>query len=92
MNDTTEASIVVERTYKATAQELWDLWTHEGRFRILVGAGGFRADVHAMDARQGGAFHYDMVAKHAGDGRSHEADGQPGLARDARHLHRVHAS
>lgn len=84
MNDTTEASIVVERTYKATAQELWDLWTTKDGFESWWGPEDFRADVHAMDARQGGAFHYDMVAntpemveamKQMGSPASHETRG-----------------
>ena len=62
MSDTIAASIVIERTYAASAQELWDLWTTKDGFESWWGPVDFRADVHLMDGREGGALHYDMVA------------------------------
>jgi len=62
MGDTIETSIVIERTYMASAQELWSLWTTKDGFQSWWGPQGFRADVREMDGREGGTFHYDMVA------------------------------
>jgi uncharacterized protein YndB with AHSA1/START domain len=62
MNDQIESSIAIERTYKADAKELWALWTTKEGFQSWWGPRGFRADVHAMEARLGGRVHYDMVA------------------------------
>jgi len=54
--------IVIERTYRATQQEVWDLWTTKEGFESWWGPEGFRADVHELDARTGGVLRYDMVA------------------------------
>ena len=54
--------IVVERTYRARVEELWALWTTKAGFESWWGPQGFRADVHAIEAREGGILHYDMVA------------------------------
>jgi uncharacterized protein YndB with AHSA1/START domain len=62
MSDTVKASIVIERTYKAPVEELWDLWTTKQGFESWWGPQDFRADVHVIEAKLGGALHYDMVA------------------------------
>ncbi|WP_380879085.1 hypothetical protein ACFB49_20260 [Sphingomonas sp. DBB INV C78] len=62
MSDMIEASLVVERTYKASVEELWDLWTTKEGFASWWGPQEFRADVHMLEGRLGGALHYDMVA------------------------------
>jgi len=56
------AKIVIERVYRAAVQDIWDLWTTEAGFESWWGPQGFRADVHELDARAGGALRYDMVA------------------------------
>jgi uncharacterized protein YndB with AHSA1/START domain len=56
------AKIVIERTYRASIQDVWDLWTTKEGFESWWGPQGFRADVHELDARVGGALRYDMVA------------------------------
>lgn len=55
-------TIVIERTYRASIQDIWDLWTTKEGFESWWGPVGFRADVHEIDARVGGALRYDMVA------------------------------
>jgi uncharacterized protein YndB with AHSA1/START domain len=55
--------IVMERTYRATVAELWDLWTTKAGFESWWGPDGFRAEVHAIDARVGGTLHYRMIAE-----------------------------
>lgn len=59
---TRKGKVVVERTYRASLQDVWDLWTTKEGFESWWGPQGFRADVHELDARVGGALRYDMVA------------------------------
>lgn len=66
MSATTQrAKIVIERTYRASLKQVWDLWTTKDGFESWWGPQGFRADVHEIDARVGGALRYDMVADSA---------------------------
>lgn len=62
MNDTNRPTVVVERTYRATPQELWELWTTKQGFESWWGPVGFRAHVDKIEPREGGALHYDMLA------------------------------
>jgi uncharacterized protein YndB with AHSA1/START domain len=55
-------NVVIERTYRATPQEVWDLWTTKDGFESWWGPEGFRVEVHELDARVGGALRYDMIA------------------------------
>jgi uncharacterized protein YndB with AHSA1/START domain len=57
-----EAKVVIERTYRARIEDVWALWTTKQGFESWWGPQGFRADVHELDARVGGALRYDMVA------------------------------
>lgn len=52
----------IERTYKATIEELWSLWTTREGFQSWWGPQGFRADIHTIEPHPGGTLHYDMVA------------------------------
>jgi uncharacterized protein YndB with AHSA1/START domain len=54
--------LVVERAYRATAAELWSLWTTKAGFESWWGPEGFRSEVHELDARAGGLLRYDMIA------------------------------
>lgn len=62
MTESIESSLVIERTYAAAPEELWELWTTKDGFQSWWGPQEFRADVHLIEPRQGGALHYDMVA------------------------------
>lgn len=53
---------VLERTYRASLQELWELWTTRDGFESWWGPQGFRVEVHELDARLGGTLRYDMIA------------------------------
>jgi uncharacterized protein YndB with AHSA1/START domain len=55
--------VVVERTYRASVRELWDLWATREGFESWWGPEGFRVEVHAIDPRAGGALHYSMIAE-----------------------------
>ena len=57
-----EAKVVVERIYRATLKDVWDLWTTKDGFESWWGPEGFRSEVHEIDARVGGALRYDMIA------------------------------
>lgn len=57
-----KAKIVIERTYRATIEDVWDLWTTKDGFESWWGPQGFRADVQEIDARVDGALRYDMIA------------------------------
>jgi uncharacterized protein YndB with AHSA1/START domain len=54
--------MVVERTFRTRVQELWGLWTTKEGFESWWGGEGARVEVHAIEARLGGALHYDMIA------------------------------
>src|SRR5215472_15265737 len=54
--------MVLERTYRARVEELWELWTTKDGFESWWGPDGFRVEVHALEARVGGILHYDMIA------------------------------
>ena len=56
------SKVVFERTYRARTEELWELWTTKTGFESWWGPEGFRVEVHTIEARVGGALHYDMIA------------------------------
>lgn len=60
--DAPQSTVVVERTWRASTQTLWELWTTKAGFESWWGPEGFRVEVHAMEARAGGALAYDMIA------------------------------
>ena len=57
-----EAKVVIERTYRATISDIWDLWTTKEGFESWWGPQGFRAEVQELDARVGGSLRYEMIA------------------------------
>jgi uncharacterized protein YndB with AHSA1/START domain len=61
-NNAPQAAVVIERTYKAPVEDLWALWTTRAGFESWWGPEGFRVEVHALEARAGGALDYDMIA------------------------------
>jgi uncharacterized protein YndB with AHSA1/START domain len=59
---TLQAAVVIERTYRASVEALWALWTTKAGFESWWGPEGFRVEVHALEASAGGALEYDMIA------------------------------
>jgi len=57
-----KVKIVVERTYRAAIEDVWDLWTTKEGFESWWGPQGFRAEVQEIDARVDGALRYEMIA------------------------------
>ena len=74
---TPESKVIVERTYRAPVEELWDLWTTQVGFESWWGPQGFRVEVHTLDARVGGALEYDMIADSAEAIAAMKQMGQP---------------
>lgn len=72
-----QEKVVVERTYRAAIEELWELWTTKAGFESWWGPEGFRVEVHAMEARAGGALEYDMIADAPDAIAAMERMGQP---------------
>jgi uncharacterized protein YndB with AHSA1/START domain len=54
--------ITLERTYQASLNEIWDLWTTKKGFESWWGPEGFTVKVKALDLRPDGALLYDMIA------------------------------
>jgi uncharacterized protein YndB with AHSA1/START domain len=54
---------VIERTYRASVEELWELWTTKEGFESWWPPEGFRTEVHAIEARPNGKLHYEMIAE-----------------------------
>jgi uncharacterized protein YndB with AHSA1/START domain len=65
MNTPNKTKIVIERSYRAELQDVWDLWTTKEGFESWWGPQGFRAEVQTLDARVGGALLYEMIADSA---------------------------
>lgn len=73
----TRPKIIIERTYRATVEELWALWTTKEGFESWWGPEGFRVEVHELDARVGGTLRYDMIADAPEMVAAMKAMGQP---------------
>jgi uncharacterized protein YndB with AHSA1/START domain len=54
--------VVFERTYRATVQELWELWTTREGFESWWAPEGLRTHVRSIEACEGGELRYDMIA------------------------------
>jgi uncharacterized protein YndB with AHSA1/START domain len=61
-NSSTQEKVVIERTYRASIGDVWDLWTTKEGFESWWGPQGFRVAVEVIDARAGGSLRYDMIA------------------------------
>lgn len=69
--------IVIERTYRARIEDVWDLWTSKQGFESWWGPQGFRVEVSSLEARVGGALHYEMIADAPAMIEAMKAAGQP---------------
>ena len=59
----TRPKVVVERTYRAPVEELWDLWTTKEGFESWWPPEGFRTEVHTVEACPNGKLRYNMIAE-----------------------------
>ena len=51
-----------ERTYEASVEELWTLWTTKEGLEEWFAPEGFRVEMHALHVCVGGAFVHEMTA------------------------------
>jgi uncharacterized protein YndB with AHSA1/START domain len=61
-NRARQAKVVIERTYRASIEDVWALWTTKDGFESWWGPQGFRAEVQQLEARVGGTLRYAMIA------------------------------
>lgn len=54
--------VTLERSYRATADEVWDMWTTKDGIESWWGPDGFTVTVHVLDLRPGGELRYVMTA------------------------------
>lgn len=54
--------LTLERTFEASVQEVWDLWTTREGIESWWGPDGFEVEVRRLDLREGGAMEYAMKA------------------------------
>jgi uncharacterized protein YndB with AHSA1/START domain len=53
--------LTLERTYDATPEEIWELWTSRSGIEALVPPDGFKVEVSKLDLRPGGSLVYVMT-------------------------------
>ncbi|RYZ15374.1 MAG: SRPBCC domain-containing protein [Myxococcaceae bacterium] len=56
------STVTFDRGYRATLDEVWELWTTKDGFESWWGPEGFTVKVHELDARPEGLLRYDMIA------------------------------
>lgn len=71
------AKIVIERTYVASIQDVWELWTTKGGIESWWGPDGFSVKVHVLDLRAGGEMRYAMTAVNPGQVEFMKQAGMP---------------
>ncbi|MBI5067886.1 MAG: SRPBCC domain-containing protein [Deltaproteobacteria bacterium] len=54
--------ITLERTYQATLEEVWEMWTTRQGIEAWWGPDGFEVKVKKLELRPGGELLYDMIA------------------------------
>jgi uncharacterized protein YndB with AHSA1/START domain len=59
---TARPKLTLERTFAATPDEVWELWTTRDGMEAWMGPDGFKVEVRELDLRPGGALVYDMTA------------------------------
>ena len=83
-------TVTVERSYRASLAEIWDLWTTKDGFESWWGPQGFRVAVTELDARGGGGvLLYEMVADTPEMIAAMKRMGATGFPPRERPLHRV---
>lgn len=57
-----QPKLTLERTFDATPEELWELWTTKDGIEAWWGPDGFKVEVESLDLRPGGDCVYAMSA------------------------------
>jgi len=56
------AKLTLERTFHASPEEVWELWTTREGMEAWMGPEGFKVTVEELDLRPGGTLVYAMTA------------------------------
>jgi uncharacterized protein YndB with AHSA1/START domain len=59
----TSPQFVIEQTFRAPVDELWELWMTKEGFESWWPPEGFRTEVHAIEACLNGKLRYEMIAE-----------------------------
>jgi uncharacterized protein YndB with AHSA1/START domain len=62
MSSGARRTVTLERFFKSSIEEVWDLWTTKEGIESWWGPDGFAVTVHKLDLRPGGALLYAMTA------------------------------
>src|SRR5271163_4262729 len=82
-NSRSDRKIVIERTYAASIEAVWALWTTKEGIESWWGPDGFSVNVHDLDLRPGGEMRYAMTAVEAAQVQFMKQAGMP-LTTEAR--------
>jgi uncharacterized protein YndB with AHSA1/START domain len=61
-NNPSHGKIVIERSFTASIEDVWELWTTKEGIESWWGPDGFSVKVHELDLRAGGEMRYAMTA------------------------------
>jgi uncharacterized protein YndB with AHSA1/START domain len=61
-NNQSDRKIIIKRTYAASIDDVWELWTTKDGIDSWWGPEGFTVKVHQLDLRAGGQMVYAMTA------------------------------
>jgi uncharacterized protein YndB with AHSA1/START domain len=62
MSSGARRKVTLERSFEASIEEVWDLWTTKEGIESWWGPDGFAVDVRKLDLRAGGELVYAMTA------------------------------
>ncbi len=79
-------TITIERIYRTTIDDLWDLWTTKEGIESWWGPEGFKVKVHELALRVVGGIHYTMIAVAPEQIKFMKEAGMP-LEHEARHTY-----
>ncbi len=68
---------VIERVWDAPIALIWELWTSKEGIASWYGPKGFTVEVHTLELRVGGSYHYTMRASSPEMAAAMEAKGRP---------------
>jgi uncharacterized protein YndB with AHSA1/START domain len=69
--------VQLERTFRASIEDVWDLWTTRDGIESWWGPDGFRVEVRSLDVRPRGEMHYAMIATGADQIAFMKREGMP---------------
>jgi uncharacterized protein YndB with AHSA1/START domain len=61
MRHAADDTIIIERTFDGSMDDVWDLWTTKEGIESWWGPAGFRVEVIELDLRSGGQLYYAMT-------------------------------